>query len=348
MGQTKAKWRAGQLAFYDGSTFETVEPMSPVVMYDDFLGAVVNTDFWTEVETNAATKAMAASALTYTIAANVEIEDAGIYGNNVPADGNRFFASAAMQLGAYAILKTDFPGAGVGYITCESTQVGGFDDTMGHLDVAGFDPYGVAAVDVITPINGSTVSGTQLFRTITSITGDGWIRDAGAGSEDTIVLGSSTVVTPFRLDKGLIFEARVKITTDPTDQVELMFGLTGKTYSTDNQVAEADDIPIHAFFVFDGAATCTIYTDDGTEDNDAVATGYSADAAYHIYRIDATETDDVKFYIDGAHVASGTTFDMSPDADHLEMSPYCVAVKAGGAGVCVYVVDYIRVWQATR
>lgn len=34
---TKAKWKSGKMAFYDG--VETVLPVSPIVFYDDFLGA---------------------------------------------------------------------------------------------------------------------------------------------------------------------------------------------------------------------------------------------------------------------------------------------------------------------
>ena len=79
MGSTRAKWRGGQLAFYDGSTYETVDPISPVVLYDDFLGTVVNTNKWTEVDVGDSTKAIAASALTYHLHATAETEEAGIY-----------------------------------------------------------------------------------------------------------------------------------------------------------------------------------------------------------------------------------------------------------------------------
>lgn len=82
MGATRAKWRNNQLAFYDGTTFETVLPVSPVLLYDDFLGTVVNTSKWTEVEVGDSTKAIAASALTYHLHVTAETEEAGIYASD--------------------------------------------------------------------------------------------------------------------------------------------------------------------------------------------------------------------------------------------------------------------------
>lgn len=348
MGATREKWRNREAAFFDATTQETVKPVSPVVLFDDFFGTAVNGDLWSQEDTNAASKAIAASALTYTMAANDQIEDAGIYTASAPANTSWFKPTGNMKLGAYTLTNTIFPGGGIGYVTATSTQVGGVDDTMGTVDVVGTDIDGTPASESIIPLNGSTVAGLLLFKTITSMTGAGWTRDAGAGSEDTIVLGCSTVFNSFRFDKGLIFETRVKVTTDPSGKAELMLGLSGDRYLTDDQVAEADDIDYHAFFVFDGAAACTIYADDNVTDTNAVATGHSADAAYHVYRIDATEVDDVKFYVDGAQVAKTTTFDMSGMDGDFRVVPYLMATKASGNGQCVYVVDYIRVWQAER
>ena len=83
MGQTKAKWRNGQLAFYDGSTFETVEPMAPVVMMDDFFGTAYNTDIWTALDLNSATLTVpAASVGAASIGAVHENAAAGLYGKD--------------------------------------------------------------------------------------------------------------------------------------------------------------------------------------------------------------------------------------------------------------------------
>lgn len=83
MGATKAKWRGNQLAFYDGTTHETVKPIAPVVLYDDFLGTVLNTDIWTDLDLNSATTtAPALSLFNCAIGAVNENAAAGIYGKD--------------------------------------------------------------------------------------------------------------------------------------------------------------------------------------------------------------------------------------------------------------------------
>lgn len=237
MGNTKAKWKAGQLAFYDGSTFETVKPMAPIVLYDDFLGTVVNTDFWVEFEVLDATKAIAASLLTYHIHGTGEAEDGGITGKN---------------------------------------------------DLA------------------------------------------------------------WSIDNGCIFEARCDISTLPTDQVEIHIGLQGEAHVANDQVAESDNIDLHAFFVLDGSGAIVIYTDDGSANaTDAVTTGITADpGTFNIFRIDCTDPANVLFFIDGTGVATGTTFDLSTGT--MTFQPSIMATKAAGTGVADIRVDYIRMWQATR
>lgn len=236
MGQTRSKWRAGQLAFFDGSTYETVEPLSPAYLYDDFFGTAVNTDLWTEVELLDATKAIAASVLTYHLHATVEQEDAGIYGNDELA---------------------------------------------------------------------------------------------------------------WSIDKGCIFEARCDIAVLPTLLAEMHIGLQGEAHVADDQVAAADDIDLHAFFVLDGSGAVVIYTDDGSTDNNAVATGITAvPGTYNIYRIDCTDPSNVLFFIDGVQVATSTTFDLTNGS--MTFQPNIMATKSGGAGLGDINVDYIRVWQATR
>jgi hypothetical protein len=83
MGATRAKWRANQLAYYDGSTFETVLPVAPVYLFDDFLGTAVNGDIWTDLDLNNATTDLPASSLfAARIGAVNENAAAGLYGKD--------------------------------------------------------------------------------------------------------------------------------------------------------------------------------------------------------------------------------------------------------------------------
>jgi hypothetical protein len=148
----------------------------------------------------------------------------------------------------------------------------------------------------------------------------------------------------WNIDKGPIFECRANVAVAPTDQAEIYFGLANAY--VEGPIAEADAGPtVHAFFCFDGALTPTIHTDDTATDNDAVATGVTATTgAYNIFRIDMTNAADVKFYIDGVGVGTGTTFDMS-SGTNVVLQPFIMAHKETGTGLGTINIDYVRVWS---
>ena len=82
MGATRAKWRAGQLAFYDGTTQETVEPCSPVYFIDDFFGKAINGDIWTTQHTGAGTTTIGLSKVTLTQNVAGATDENGLYMKN--------------------------------------------------------------------------------------------------------------------------------------------------------------------------------------------------------------------------------------------------------------------------
>ncbi len=144
---------------------------------------------------------------------------------------------------------------------------------------------------------------------------------------------------PFVLNQGLVFEARVALSVLPTLVSEAVFGLA----SADNAVA--DTVAESIWFKADGNGIIVVENDDTSNTNDDVATGITLTAGlFAIFRIDATIITDVKFYINGANVAAGTTFDMSNVAA-LALQPYFAINKASGAGLGIVDVDYVRVWQ---
>jgi len=146
------------------------------------------------------------------------------------------------------------------------------------------------------------------------------------------------------LNQGLVFEARINPAVLPTLQSELYFGLAGDY--VEGPIAEADAGPAeHIFFCLDGSGEITIYTDDTTNDNNAIATGVILTATdWAVCRIDCTTITDVKFYIDGNAVATGTTFDISTVAA-LKLQPFFMAHKETSAGIGTLYTDVVRVWQ---
>jgi len=137
--------------------------------------------------------------------------------------------------------------------------------------------------------------------------------------------------------QGLFFEARVCVSVTPTLVAEASWGLAS------DYVEGIDNVASHATFKVDGSTAVVCESDDGSADRDDIATGVTAGTTdWRIYRIDATDASDVKFYIDGNRVASSTTF-LVTGATLLQ--PYFYAYKASGAGLGTVKIDYVRVWQ---
>lgn len=105
---------------------------------------------------------------------------------------NRIVVSHAMQNAAYTVANSGVATWAGGFlVTVTHTQVGGVTDALGTITVVGTSLSGQMQTEVITPLTGTTATGTKIFRSVTSVTGAGWTRDAGAGSEDTIVVGNA-------------------------------------------------------------------------------------------------------------------------------------------------------------
>ena len=143
----------------------------------------------------------------------------------------------------------------------------------------------------------------------------------------------------FVLNQGLVWEARVALQTLPTLLSIAVWGLAGDKNAVADTVAES------IWFRVEGNGVVTVESDDTVnEQNDIDAAKTLTAGTFAIFRIDCTTITSVKFYIDGAQVAGGTTFNMSQVAG-LKLQPYMVIQKASGAGLGVLEVDYVRVWQ---
>lgn len=142
------------------------------------------------------------------------------------------------------------------------------------------------------------------------------------------------------LDRDLVFEARVRFTVLPTGAVVACIGLCGDHNAAVNTVAES------AWFRLDGSGAITVETDDTTHETSAVATGVTLVAdQWTVLRIECDAAAALRFYIDGARVASATTFDLSQVAA-LALQPVVrIGKEAAAATVGTMQVDYVRCWQ---
>ena len=101
------------------------------------------------------------------------------------AVANRYVVSTNMKVGAYTLANTTPVWQGGAFVTCAHVSVTG-TDTLGTVAIVGVDIAGNVRTETITPVADSTVTGAVAFRTITSITGAGWVINVG---NDTIQFG---------------------------------------------------------------------------------------------------------------------------------------------------------------
>jgi hypothetical protein len=98
---------------------------------------------------------------------------------------NRFVTSTNMKVGTYTVANASPAWAGGCLVTVTHTAVTG-TDTLGTIAVVGTDLAGQTITDTITPLDGTVATGIKVFRTVTSVTGAGWVINTG---NDTIVVG---------------------------------------------------------------------------------------------------------------------------------------------------------------
>lgn len=115
-------------------------------------------------------------------------------GTPVLADVDLIVTSANMKVGAYTVAAQPDISRN---ITVTHTQVGGVSDTLGTIDIVGTNILDEVITETITPLDETIAVGTKAFKTITSVTGVGWVIDTTA---DTITVGVGDLLgLPFEI-----------------------------------------------------------------------------------------------------------------------------------------------------
>lgn len=114
-------------------------------------------------------------------------------GSPVAADADRVVAAEDMKVGAYTIANAT-PAGGIALnLTVTHLKDGANLDTVGTIDIVGTDIDDQVLLETITPSDDATVAGTQAFKTVTSVTGVGWVI-SGAGVADTLTVGFGELI----------------------------------------------------------------------------------------------------------------------------------------------------------
>jgi hypothetical protein len=142
------------------------------------------------------------------------------------------------------------------------------------------------------------------------------------------------------LNQGLNIEYRFKFSVLPSASTSIVaIGLAGDHNATLDTVAES------IIFRADGNGAITVEHDDGTIESTKVATGVTVTTSdWVVGRIDCTAIADVKFFLNGARVAAGTTFSMATTPT-LALQPYARISKASSTSVGTVQIDYVKWWQ---
>ena len=167
-------------------------------------------------------------------------------------------------------------------------------------------------------------------------------------------LGGTNAISP---TKEPIFEARVKVNLatdavfDTSSVYEVIVGLCTAGSAVSVSAAAFDGFADSVAFRLGGGATAAnniyIESDDGTTDNAPADTGVDfTSGTYHVYKIDMSDTSDVRIYVDGKLANNGNRIDISAMAatDYLEPFILFARTNAGGTERAHSLdIDYVNI-----
>ena len=144
----------------------------------------------------------------------------------------------------------------------------------------------------------------------------------------------------FRVGYGLIMEARVAAWVLPSAAASRMFiGFAG------DQATGEIGTRIGFTFRYSSSSASSIYADvdDNSTDNSTDTAEDIAAKTWYILRIDASDEDAIKFYVNGEQVEDGLEYGGTTTA--LVLQPLIKVYKSTGTTLGTLQVDYVRIWQ---
>jgi len=141
-------------------------------------------------------------------------------------------------------------------------------------------------------------------------------------------------------DQGLVWQARLALSVLPSATgVQAVWGL--QTAWIDGPSNAAEFIRFGA--TANGNILMTSY--DGTTTNSIATNVTVLAAAFHNYRIDATNPADVKFFIDGVQVSTTGQLGFAATGASASLQPYLSVYKPSGTGVATLTADAVSAWN---
>lgn len=205
-----------------------------------------------------------------------------------------------------------------------------FDRAQAYTTTPGFNGWTIAD---------TSSSGTPTYLNATEDGGSAVLTLVNTSEEENVCLYQNNVL-PFDIRQIDHFKAIVKVSG--IDAVTTL--VVGLGSARDN---DPDNVATSAWFRMEGSASLTavvVETDDATNNNDDKATGATLGSTYKLLHIDFTRgLSDVRFFIDGEPVATGTTFDMSAVASGQNVQPIVQIQKASGTGTPAVTIAMLEI-----
>lgn len=203
-----------------------------------------------------------------------------------------------------------------------------------------------------------------------------FLADAGAtlptpwGTHDTSTAGSPTIAYvadalngEFTLAHDSQAEAQnialywadqlmIDPTKNPIFEAKLKINFAGAAFTADQRIviglcsarnATLDSSTQNVWFRIEGANLNILWeTDDNsTNDDDNDSTIDIVDNTYTTFRIDMSDLDDIKFYVDGVRCGGGTA--AGAFTNSMKLQPYIEMQKDGGADTDAVTIEYVMV-----
>lgn len=138
--------------------------------------------------------------------------------------------------------------------------------------------------------------------------------------------------------KGLVFECRARLSVLPSAAgVQAIWGLAN------TWVSPPDSNTFYLEFGATANGTILMRSQDGVTQN-GISSGLTVLATdFHIYRIDATNLNDIGYYIDGAQMNTPGQIKFAATGANAILQPMFGVFKASGTGVATLIMDYVKV-----
>lgn len=144
----------------------------------------------------------------------------------------------------------------------------------------------------------------------------------------------------FDVTKGLVFEARIKLSVLPSATgVQAVWGLAS------DWIDGPDNNTCYLQMGASGSGAVSVRSFDGATTISAASGVTLTTADWIICRIDATDITNVQMYINGAGVTTAGQINFAATGTLAVLQPYFGVYKPSGTGVGTLLVDYVKIWS---